>query len=80
MTLENVQLAEKVAGGLPHGQFYSHVARALERIGDHACRLAEAAETLPQPDTRLLKLADQAGDILEEAMVSFSGLKAGSAV
>ena len=80
MTLENVQLAEKVAGGLPHGQFFSHVARALERIGDHACRLAEAAETLPQPDTRLLKLADQAGDILEEAMVSFSGLKAGSAV
>jgi len=38
--------------------------------------LTGTTETLPQPDARLLKLADQAGAILEGAMVSFSGLKA----
>ena len=80
MTLETLQLADKVAGGLPHGQFFTHTARALERIGDHACRLAEAAEEMETADSRLLKLAVEAGGIMEDAMASFSAIRAKAAV
>ena len=54
-------------------------------VGEHLFRrligiyLTGTTDTLPQPDARLLKLADQAGAILEGAMVSFSGLKASRA-
>ncbi len=81
LMLDDLQLAATIADSLGEGVFYSHVARALERIGDHACRLALTATALAGGDdgVGLAERAREALAILEEAMAGFLNIKAGRA-
>ena len=72
MMLENSNLSRQLEASSFEGVVYSNVARYLERIADHACRLAEIGYVAGLiPGRKMLPLANDAGDIMEEAMKSF---------
>ena len=72
MMLENTNLSRQLEASSFEGVVYSNVARYLERIADHACRLAEIGYVAGLiPGRKMLPLANDAGDIMEEAMKSF---------
>ena len=72
MMLENSNLSRKLEASSFEGVVYSNVARYLERIADHACRLAEIGYIAGLiPGRKMLPLAKDAGNIMEEAMKSF---------
>ena len=72
MMLENSNLSRQLEASAFEGVVYSNVARYLERIADHACRLAEIGYVAGLiPGRKMLPLANDAGDIMEEAMKSF---------
>ena len=72
MMLENSNLSRPLEASSFEGVVYSNVARYLERIADHACRLAEIGYVAGLiPGRKMLPLAKDAGDIMKEAMKSF---------
>ena len=72
MMLENSSLSRQLEASSFEGVVYSNVARYLERIADHACRLAEIGYVAGLiPGRKMLPLAKDAGDIMKEAMKSF---------
>ena len=72
MMLENSNLSRQLEASAFEGVVYSNVARYLERIADHACRLAEIGYVAGLiPGRKMLPLANDAGDIMKEAMKSF---------
>ena len=72
MMLENSNLSRQLEASSFEGVVYSNVARYLERIADHACRLAEIGYVAGLiPGRKMLPLAKDAGNIMEEAMKSF---------
>ena len=72
MMLENTNLSRQLEASSFEGVVYSNVARYLERIADHACRLAEIGYVAGLiPGRKMLPLAKDAGDIMKEAMKSF---------
>ena len=72
MMLENSNLSRQLEASAFEGVVYSNVARYLERIADHACRLAEIGYVAGLiPGRKMLPLAKDAGDIMKEAMKSF---------
>ena len=72
MMLENTNLSRQLEASSFEGVVYSNVARYLERIADHACRLAEIGYVAGLiPGRKMLPLAKDAGNIMEEAMKSF---------
>ena len=72
MMLENSSLSRQLEASSFEGVVYSNVARYLERIADHACRLAEIGYVAGLiPGRKMLPLAKDAGDIMKEAMESF---------
>ena len=72
MMLENSNLSRQLEASSFEGVVYSNVARYLERIADHACRLAEIGYVAGLiPGRKMLPLAKDAGDIMKEAMKSF---------
>ena len=72
MMLENSNLSRQLKASSFEGVVYSNVARYLERIADHACRLAEIGYVAGLiPGRKMLPLAKDAGNIMEEAMKSF---------
>ena len=72
MMLENSNLSRQLKASSFEGVVYSNVARYLERIADHACRLAEIGYVAGLiPGRKMLPLAKDAGDIMKEAMKSF---------
>ena len=72
MMLENSNLSRQLEASAFEGVVYSNVARYLERIADHACRLAEIGYVAGLiPGRKMLPLAKDAGNIMEEAMKSF---------
>ncbi len=72
MMLENPGLSRQLQASSFEGVVYSNVARYLERIADHACRLAEIGYVAGQiPGRKMLPLAKEAGEIMKDAMKSF---------
>jgi len=72
MMLENPGLSRPLQASSFEGVVYSNVARYLERIADHACRLAEIGYVAGQiPGRKMLPLAKEAGEIMKDAMKSF---------
>ena len=72
MMLEDSSLSRPLQATSFEGVIYSNVARYLERIADHACRLAEIGYVAGLiPGRKMLPLAKDAGDIMKEAMKSF---------
>ena len=72
MMLENSNLSRQLEASAFEGVVYSNVARYLERIADHACRLAEIGYVAGLiPGRKMLPLAKDAGGIMKEAMKSF---------
>ena len=72
MMLENSNLSRQLEASAFEGVVYSNVARYLERIADHACRLAEIGYVAGLiPGRKMLPLAKDAGEIMKEAMKSF---------
>ena len=72
MMLENSNLSRQLEASSFEGVVYSNVARYLERIADHACRLAEIGYVAGLiPGRKMLPLAKDAGNIMKEAMKSF---------
>ena len=72
MMLENSSLSRQLEASSFEGVVYSNVARYLERIADHACRLAEIGYVAGLiPGRKMLPLAKDAGEIMKEAMKSF---------
>ena len=72
MMLENSSLSRQLEASSFEGVVYSNVARYLERVADHACRLAEIGYVAGLiPGRKMLPLAKDAGDIMKEAMKSF---------
>ena len=72
MMLENPSLSRQLQASSFEGVVYSNVARYLERIADHACRLAEIGYVAGQiPGRKMLPLAKEAGEIMKDAMKSF---------
>ena len=72
MMLENTNLSRQLEASSFEGVVYSNVARYLERIADHACRLAEIGYVAGLiPGRKMLPLAKDAGDIMKEAMKCF---------
>ncbi len=72
MMLENSNLSLQLEASSFEGVVYSNVARYLERIADHACRLAEIGYVAGLiPGRKMLPLAKDAGEIMKEAMKSF---------
>ena len=72
MMLENTSLSRELMASSFEGVIYSNVARYLERIADHACRLAEIGYVAGLiPGRKMLPLAKDAGEIMKKAMKSF---------
>jgi len=72
MMLENPGLSRQLQASSFEGVVYSNVARYLERIADHACRLAEIGYVAGKiPGRKMLPLAKEAGEIMKDAMKSF---------
>jgi len=72
MMLEDSSLSRKLQASSFEGGVYSNVARYLERIADHACRFAEVGYVAGLiPGRKMLPLAKEASEILEDAMKSF---------
>jgi phosphate uptake regulator len=72
MMLDDSSLSRQLEATSFEGVIYSNVARYLERIADHACRLAEIGYVAGLiPGRKMLPLAKDAGDIMKEAMMSF---------
>ncbi len=72
MMLEDSSLSRQLQASSFEGVVYSNVARYLERIADHACRLAEVGYVAGQiPGRKMLPLAKEAGEIMKDAMKSF---------
>ena len=72
MMLEDSTLSRPLQASSFEGVVYSNVARYLERIADHACRLAEVGYVAGQiPGRKMLPLAKEAGEIMKDAMKSF---------
>jgi phosphate uptake regulator len=72
MMLEDSSLSRQLQASSFEGVVYSNVARYLERIADHACRLAEIGYVAGQiPGRKMLPLAKEAGEIMKDAMKSF---------
>jgi len=72
MMLENASLSRQLKASSFEGVIYSNVARYLERIADHACRLAEIGYVAGLiPGRKMLPLAKDAGEIMKKAMKSF---------
>jgi phosphate uptake regulator len=72
MMLEDSSLSRKLQASSFEGVVYSNVARYLERIADHACRFAEVGYVAGLiPGRKMLPLAKEASEILEDAMKSF---------
>jgi len=72
MMLENSSLSRPLQASAFEGVVYSNVARYLERIADHACRLAEIGYVAGLiPGRKMLPLAKDAGKIMENSMKSF---------
>ncbi len=72
MMLEDSSLSRQLQASSFEGVVYSNVARYLERIADHACRLAEVGYIAGQiPGRKMLPLAKEAGEIMKDAMKSF---------
>jgi phosphate uptake regulator len=72
MMLENSSLSRPLQASSFEGVVYSNVARYLERIADHACRLAEIGYVAGLiPGRKMLPLAKDAGKIMENSMKSF---------
>jgi|TARA_B110000914_G_C15454686_1_gene442742 phosphate uptake regulator len=72
MMLDDSSLSRPLQATSFEGVIYSNVARYLERIADHACRLAEIGYVAGLiPERKMLPLAKDAGDIMKEAMKSF---------
>ena len=72
MMLEDSSLSRPLQATSFEGVIYSNVARYLERIADHACRLAEIGYVAGLiPGRKMLPLAKDAEYIMKEAMKSF---------
>jgi len=72
MMLEDSSLSRPLQATSFEGVIYSNVARYLERIADHACRLAEIGYVAGLiPGRKMLPLAKDAENIMKEAMKSF---------
>ncbi len=72
MMLENSSLSRQLEASSFEGVVYSNVARYLERIADHACRLAEIGYVAGLiPGRKMLPLAKDAGEIMKDSMKSF---------
>ena len=72
MMLENSSLSRQLESSSFEGVVYSNVARYLERIADHACRLAEIGYVAGLiPGRKMLPLAKDAGEIMKDSMKSF---------
>ena len=72
MMLEDSSLTRLLQASSFEGVVYSNVARYLERIADHACRLAEIGYVAGLiPGRKMLPLAKNAGEIMENSMKSF---------
>ena len=72
MMLEDSSLSRPLQASSFEGVVYSNVARYLERIADHACRLAEIGYVAGLiPGRKMLPLAKEAGKIMENSMKSF---------
>ena len=72
MMLEDSSLSRPLQASSFEGVVYSNVARYLERIADHACRLAEIGYIAGLiPGRKMLPLAKDAGKIMENSMKSF---------
>ena len=72
MMLENPSLSQPLQASAFEGVVYSNVARYLERIADHACRLAEIGYVAGLiPGRKMLPLAKDAEKIMENSMKSF---------
>ena len=72
MMLEDSSLSRPLQATPFEGVIYSNVARYLERIADHACRLAEIGYVAGLiPGRKMLPLAKDAEYIMKEAMKSF---------
>ena len=72
MMLEDSSLSRQLQATSFEGVIYSNVARYLERIADHACRLAEIGYVAGLiPGRKMLPLAKDAEYIMKEAMKSF---------
>ena len=76
MMLEDSNLSRKLQVSSFEGAVYSNVARYLERIADHACRLAEVGYVAGQiHEKKMLPLAKEASEIMKNAMKSFMNNK-----
>jgi len=72
MMLEDSSLSRLLQASSFEGVVYSNVARYLERIADHACRLAEIGYVAGLiPGRKMLPLAKDAGEIMKNSMKSF---------
>ena len=72
MMLEDSSLSRQLQATSFEGVIYSNVARYLERIADHAGRLAEIGYVAGLiPGRKMLPLAKDAEYIMKEAMKSF---------
>jgi phosphate uptake regulator len=72
MMLEDSSLSRLLQASSFEAVVYSNVARYLERIADHACRLAEIGYVAGLiPGRKMLPLAKTAGEIMENSMKSF---------
>jgi len=76
MMLENTLLAQKLSISPSEAVFYSHVARYLERVADHSCRLAAVGYEAGRASTNhVVKYAEDALNILDTAVSSFLNKK-----
>ena len=72
MMLEEPSLSRPLQASSFEGVIYSNVARYLERIAEHACRLTEIGYVAGLiPGRKMLPLAKDAGKIMENSMKSF---------
>ena len=76
MMLEDSNLLRKLQMSSFEGAVYSNVARYLERIADHACRLAEVGYVAGQiHEKKMLPMAKEASELMKNAMKSFMNNK-----
>ena len=76
MMLEDSSLSRKLLASSFEGGVYSNVARYLERIADHACRLAEVGYVAGLVHgKKMLPLAKEASEIMRNAMKSLMNNK-----
>jgi len=77
MMLENSALGHKISIPPSEAVFYSNVARYLERIADHSCRLAAIGTEAGQASTnQVVGFANKSIDVLDDSINSFLNKKA----